>query len=64
MDDEMKARFRQFAMSWNDEDLVFEDSGLTGRDLKVISAKIDGLVAIREMSLEQMAREFGGGTNA
>ncbi|WP_156029349.1 hypothetical protein [Sphingobium sp. DC-2] len=54
MDDELKARFRQFAERWRDDETV-DDSGLTGRDLKVIAARLERLVAVRYASLDELA---------
>lgn len=42
LNDAAKARFRQFADSWNDEDIV-DDSGLTGADVKAIADTIERL---------------------
>ena len=54
MDDELKARFRQFAERWRDDEMV-DDGGLTGRDLKVIAARLERLAAIRYASLDELA---------
>jgi len=54
MDDELKARFRQFADRWQDIDTV-DEGGLTGRDLKVIAAGLERLVSIRYASLDELA---------
>ncbi len=40
IDANMISRFRQFADSWNDDDVI-DDSGLTGADLKAIADMIE-----------------------
>lgn len=52
IDDAAKARFRQFAESWNDEDVI-NDSGVTGADLKAIADLIDDVVLIPELDLSK-----------
>lgn len=52
MDDALKARFRAFADSWNDDDQV-DDGGLTGADIKAIADKLDSMVQIDRMTLGQ-----------
>ena len=54
MDDELKARFRQFAERWRDDEKV-DEGGLTGRDMKVIAARLERLVAVRYASLDELA---------
>lgn len=50
MDEQTKARFRQFADSWNDDDQV-DDSGLTGADLKTIADMIEQVVMVPRQHL-------------
>lgn len=50
MDDALKARFRAFANSWNDEDQV-DERGLTGADLKKIADQLDGIVMVERLHL-------------
>lgn len=45
MDDALKARFKQFADGWNDDDKVHE-GGLTGADLKCISKALTETVIV------------------
>lgn len=58
MDDALKARFRQFAQSWNDEDHVCDDSRLTGADLKAIADAIDSVVAVRRLDMSRGPEQF------
>ncbi|WP_017182300.1 hypothetical protein [Sphingobium xenophagum] len=53
LDDAAKARFRQFAESWNDDDVV-DDSGVTGADLKAIADMVDDVVMIPEIDLRKL----------
>lgn len=50
MDEQIKARFREFADSWNDQDQI-DDSGLTGADLKAIAAMIEQVVLVPRQHL-------------
>lgn len=50
MDDALRARFRAFADSWNDEDQV-DEGGLTGADLKKIADQLDGIVMVERLHL-------------
>ncbi|CAD7335348.1 hypothetical protein FIM10_02230 [Sphingomonadales bacterium 56] len=56
MNDELKARFRQFAERLSDDDAI-DEGGLTGRDVKSISAAIADLVEIRYATLQELADE-------
>tara|TARA_R110000868_G_scaffold100109_1_gene275280 strand:- start:27248 stop:27409 length:162 start_codon:yes stop_codon:yes gene_type:complete len=51
MDDALKARFRAFADSWNEEDQV-DEGGLTGADLKKIANHLDGVVMVDRITLD------------
>lgn len=50
MDDALKARFRAFADSWNDDDKI-DDGGLTGADMKKIADHLDGIVMVERLTL-------------
>ena len=50
MDEQIKARFREFADSWNDQDQI-DDSGLTGADLKAIADMIEQVVLVPRQHL-------------
>ncbi|MFQ3894628.1 helix-turn-helix transcriptional regulator [Sphingobium sp. R-7] len=52
MNDAAKARFRQFADSWNDEDVV-DDSGVTGADLKAIADMIEQVAIVPRVKFGQ-----------
>lgn len=54
MDDGLKARFRRFAEKLA-EDEVIDEGGLTGRDVKSISAAIADLVEVRYATLQELA---------
>lgn len=56
MDDGLKARFRRFAESLQDNEAV-DGRGLTGRDVKYISAAIEDLVEVRYATLQELADE-------
>ena len=56
MDDGLKARFRRFAESLQDDEAV-DGRGLTGRDVKHISAAIADLVEVRYATLQELADE-------
>lgn len=56
MDDGLKARFRRFAERLRDDEAV-DDGGLTGRDVKYISAAIADLVEVRYATLQELADE-------
>ncbi|GLI99105.1 hypothetical protein [Sphingobium sp. BS19] len=50
MDDSLKARFRAFADSWNDDDQV-DENGLTGADLKRVAEYLRGVVMVERITL-------------
>ena len=52
MHQDIKARFRQFADSWNDDDVV-DDSGLTGADLKAIADAIERVQMVPRVKFGQ-----------
>lgn len=56
MDDGLKTRFRRFAESLQDDEAV-DGGGLTGRDVKHISAAIEDLVEVRYATLQELADE-------
>lgn len=56
MDDGLKTRFRRFAERLADDEAIDED-GLTGRDVKSISAAIADLVEVRYATLQELADE-------
>ena len=45
------SRFRQFAESWNDDDVI-DDSGLTGADLKAIADTIERVELVPRINLD------------
>lgn len=47
----MMSRFRQFADSWNDDDVI-DDSGLTGADLKLIADTIERVELVPRINLD------------
>ncbi|WP_167383150.1 hypothetical protein [Sphingobium xenophagum] len=47
----MMSRFRQFADSWNDDDVI-DDSGLTGADLKLIADTIEQVEFVPRINLD------------
>lgn len=56
MDDGLKRRFRRFAERLADDEAI-DEGGLTGRDVKSISAAIADLVAVRYATLQELADE-------
>ena len=56
MDDALKARFRRFAERLGDDEAV-DVGGLTGRDVKSVSAAIADLVEVRYATLQELADE-------
>lgn len=59
-------KLRQFSMSWNDDDLVDEDSGLTGADLKQLVDRLavsGRTAAIKRLDLSSSPAEAGSGQN-
>lgn len=53
LDDAAKARFRQFADSWADDDVV-DDSGVTGADLKAIAGMIEVVAVVPTLDLRAL----------
>lgn len=51
MDDALKARFRAFADSFNDDDQV-DDNGLTGAHLKLIADHLEAVVMVERITLD------------
>lgn len=52
MDQSLQSRFRQFADSWNDDDVV-DDTGLTGADLKAIADTIEQVQIVPRLTLDE-----------
>jgi hypothetical protein len=57
MRDELKIRFRAFADRFSKDEEVL-DTGLQGRDVHAIASMLENVVAIREISLDQLNEEF------
>lgn len=53
LDDAAKTRFRQFADSWNDDDVV-DESGVTGADLKAIADMIEVVAVVPTLDLRAL----------
>ena len=45
------ARLKDFRATWNDDDVIDEESGLSGADLDTIIRVADGLVEVRQIDL-------------